>query len=141
MSTNHTPNFSLCQWEADDKVLRSDFNQDNQKIDAALGEIRGALPRIALGSYTGTNEYGEDHPNSLTFEFSPKMVVIAEKSASGDSDYTIMLRGQSVYATLGSAGTSLGRCQWADNTLTWSSDHSVSTQFNYSTTYIYFAIG
>ena len=36
MSTNHTPNFNLCQWEADDKVLRSDFNADNQKIDAAL---------------------------------------------------------------------------------------------------------
>ena len=39
MSTNHTPNFNLCQWEADDKVLRTDFNEDNQKIDAALAGL------------------------------------------------------------------------------------------------------
>lgn len=36
MSTNHTPNYNLCQWEADDHVLRTDFNEDNAKIDAAL---------------------------------------------------------------------------------------------------------
>ena len=39
MSTNHTPNFNLCQWEATDKVLRSDFNADNQKLDAALYQL------------------------------------------------------------------------------------------------------
>ena len=36
MSTNHTPNFNLSQWEETDKVLRTDFNADNAKIDAAL---------------------------------------------------------------------------------------------------------
>ena len=36
MSTNHTANYDLCQWEATDQVLRTDFNQDNAKIDAAL---------------------------------------------------------------------------------------------------------
>lgn len=39
MSTNHTPNYNLCQWEDADQVLRSDFNQDNAKIDAALKGI------------------------------------------------------------------------------------------------------
>lgn len=39
MSTNHTPNYNLCQWEATDQVLRSDFNQDNAKIDAALKKV------------------------------------------------------------------------------------------------------
>lgn len=43
MSTNHTPNFNLCQWEAADKVLRDDFNQDNAKIDAALRDMRPYL--------------------------------------------------------------------------------------------------
>ena len=41
MSTNHTANYNLCQWEATDQVLRTDFNQDNAKIDAALGELAG----------------------------------------------------------------------------------------------------
>ena len=36
MSTNYTPNYNLCQWEARDKVQRTDFNVDNAKIDAAL---------------------------------------------------------------------------------------------------------
>ena len=36
MSNNHTTNYNLNQWEATDKVLRTDFNEDNAKIDAAL---------------------------------------------------------------------------------------------------------
>ena len=36
MSTNHTTNYNLNQWEATDKVLRTDFNEDNAKIDGAL---------------------------------------------------------------------------------------------------------
>lgn len=36
MSTNYTENYNLCQWEAEDKVLRTEFNADNAKIDAAL---------------------------------------------------------------------------------------------------------
>ena len=36
MSTNHTTNYDLCQWETTDQVQRTDFNQDNAKIDTAL---------------------------------------------------------------------------------------------------------
>lgn len=39
MSTNHTPNYGLCQWEAEDKVLRTDFNADNAKIDGAIKAV------------------------------------------------------------------------------------------------------
>ena len=39
MSTNHTPNYNLCQWEAEDKVLRTEFNTDNAKIDAAIKAV------------------------------------------------------------------------------------------------------
>ena len=31
-----TTNYQLNQWDATDRVLRTDFNSDNQKIDAAL---------------------------------------------------------------------------------------------------------
>ena len=31
MPTNHTEHYSLSQWEAEDKVLRTDFNEDNAK--------------------------------------------------------------------------------------------------------------
>ena len=36
MASNYTENYGLCQWEATDQVLRTDFNADNQRIDAVL---------------------------------------------------------------------------------------------------------
>jgi len=39
MATNHTPNYSLSQWEAGDQFSRGDFNSDFAKIDAALGDL------------------------------------------------------------------------------------------------------
>ena len=42
MASNYTSNYNLCQWEADDKVLRTEFNADNAKIDAALAELQSS---------------------------------------------------------------------------------------------------
>ena len=33
---NRTANYNLCQFEAGDQVQRTDFNEDNAKIDAAI---------------------------------------------------------------------------------------------------------
>ena len=50
MSTNHTRNYALSQWEASDQVVRTDFNTDNAKIDAALKRQEGQLLGVpALG--------------------------------------------------------------------------------------------
>ena len=38
MSTNKTQHYHLNQWEAEDKVLRAEFNQDNAKLDSALAQ-------------------------------------------------------------------------------------------------------
>lgn len=50
MASNHTSNYNLCQWEATDAVLRTDFNEDNAKIDAVLQELSIAkeLPDVAF---------------------------------------------------------------------------------------------
>ena len=34
----YTEHYQLNQWDAADRVLREDFNRDNQKIDTALEE-------------------------------------------------------------------------------------------------------
>ncbi|WP_295633614.1 hypothetical protein [uncultured Intestinimonas sp.] len=39
MASNYTTNYGLCQWEAGDQFVRSEFNQDNAKIDAALKSV------------------------------------------------------------------------------------------------------
>ena len=39
MASKYTTNYNLCQWEASDKVLRTEFNADNAKIDAAIAAV------------------------------------------------------------------------------------------------------
>lgn len=39
---------------------------------------------LETGSYVGTGKYGEDNPNSLTFEFAPKLLFITNRRISGD---------------------------------------------------------
>jgi len=58
MPSNYTSNYQLNQWEADDRVLRTDFNADNAKIEAALSSLEErvamlcrAVPNLAY--YTG----------------------------------------------------------------------------------------
>ena len=34
---NHTQTYELNQWEDSDRILRTDFNADNQKLENALG--------------------------------------------------------------------------------------------------------
>ena len=39
MATNQTANYDLNQWLSTDQVLRTDFNADNAKLDAALADL------------------------------------------------------------------------------------------------------
>ena len=45
---NYTENYQLNQWEESDRVLMEDFNADNEKIDAALAEIKAAEAMVKL---------------------------------------------------------------------------------------------
>lgn len=50
MASGQTTNYGLNQWAAEDKVIRTEFNEDNAKIDAALS----TMPKFITGSYVGT---------------------------------------------------------------------------------------
>ena len=45
----------------------------------ALGQL-GNKVQIATGSYTGTGTYGASNPNSLTFDFDPKIIFVFNRS-------------------------------------------------------------
>lgn len=93
MASNYTENYGLCQWEATDQVLRTDFNEDNTKIDAALKglseqntalEASVAAAVVAAGNcemelitYTGTGNYGEGKPTKVTFSSVPDVFLVA----------------------------------------------------------------
>ena len=66
MSTNHTEHYQLCLWEEDDPVQRTDFNEDNEKIERALkkkaeqsaldtlaGQVAKKAEQSALEALTG----------------------------------------------------------------------------------------
>ena len=72
MATNYTTNYQLNQWEPTDQVLRTEFNVDNAKIDAALAEL-GTF-RIETGTYVGA---GNTISKSLTLARPPVFVVVA----------------------------------------------------------------
>lgn len=48
MPANHTEHYKLNQWNPEDKVLRTDFNADNVKLDAALAGKADASDLTAL---------------------------------------------------------------------------------------------
>lgn len=112
--------------------------------------------KIATGSYVGTGKYGSSNPNSLTFDFEPKIVMI---SSAEHNDYFAIFPCFSLPASYpsnigyGWSGlwngtlTSLqdNYAKLLDNTLSWyyaGSSSAAIHQLNYSnTTYTYLVIG
>ncbi len=51
-----------------------------ENFNKRLAVIREALPelnlKIATGSYVGTNTYGAENPNTLSFDFTPSFLLI-----------------------------------------------------------------
>ena len=99
MSSNHTPNYHLSQWEPEDKVVRTDFNADNARIDAAIKAEADARVsavsalsqtvaghtatlnkkgncRIEIRSYTGTGQNGDGAYVSIPFPAKPVAFII-----------------------------------------------------------------
>ena len=105
MSTNHTQNYSLCQWEPADKVLREDFNADNAKLDAALaaqqtaidaaqasadGAFRPSYHPVVTGGYHGNGA----ETREITLGFRPRAVLVLESSMAmqeGAYQYSAMV--------------------------------------------------
>ena len=50
---NQTNNYQLCQWDGEDRILRTDFNADNAKIDAAIADNAAAIAAEAEARAAG----------------------------------------------------------------------------------------
>lgn len=115
----------------------------------ALGQL-GNKVQIATGSYTGTGTYGESNPNSLTFDFAPKMIiaVYGGKAYNGQLYYPILmlLNPLDAWVNSYSGNSGIGGAKtvvtWSGNTVSWYSTADVNSQLNASgTTCHYIAIG
>ena len=103
MASNHTEHFLLYLWQADDQVKRTDFNEDNAKIDAALNDLSGglaekattaaletvskklaAMPCLVTGTYTGD---GTDS-RLISLGFQPKALLVMIEEGYSARPYT-----------------------------------------------------
>lgn len=97
-------------------------------------------PKIETGSYVGTGTYGQNNPNSLTFWFSPRIVVIA---GSQDLSFPFVYPNTYVYTRTGT-GSNLSSVpvSWGTNSITWYDTDNAHYQLNSTgTEYHYIAIG
>ena len=121
----YTENLGLHQWEPEDNFLRSDFNEDFGKIDAALGALEtgsatrtelsqarqaleqliAARSRMAVGYYSGNGG-----TTTINVGFKPRFVLIRN---SGNSTSAFVVEGSSMHRV---SLTSNGFIAVADNT-------------------------
>ena len=138
-----TQNYQLNQWDAGDRVLREDFNADNQNTEKALDALQNAMPKIYFGSYKGTGKYGSENPNKLTFPFQPKLVLISNSQAMGSRKNVVgWFYGYTQGASDNDSNTSSVFLTWHGSSLSWYSTDSDQQQINQiGVTYYYCAIG
>ncbi|USF27379.1 hypothetical protein N510_002325 [Firmicutes bacterium ASF500] len=82
---NRTTNYNLCQFEENDRVRRTDFNEDNAKLDAALTGLTrskadlSALTvktEVAAGAYTGDGAA----ERVISLGFTPKALYVCSEN-------------------------------------------------------------
>ncbi len=77
-SSSQTANYGLNQWEADDQVLREDFNRDNAILEDRLSRLD-----FVLGGYAGTGT-ANNSAGSQTIQlgFVPSLLIVFQKGAN-----------------------------------------------------------
>jgi len=69
-----TQHYQLNQWDAQDSVIRTDFNADNAKIDAALSGLQTAInvEQMVVGSYVGDGAA----TRTVQLPFAPRFAIV-----------------------------------------------------------------
>ena len=135
MASNQTTNYGLHLWEPEDDFLRTEFNENNEKVDAALGEIALAGLKLVSGSYIGDGSTTK----RLTFPFSPKLIFISINAAGAGHSILVNGQEQSCNIAYNTYGFSVS---WEDSSVTFSTGANATVLCNSSgQKYYYCAIG
>ena len=100
--------------------------------------------KIAIGNYNGNGQYGQDHPNTLTFDFEPKFFFIMGQKDTRLADTAMMwIRPNPYLQPVETPSSPFYGCYMSTsgNTLSWYTNSS-SDQFNSEGyKYYYLALG
>ena len=129
---NYTEHYQLHQWEPGDAFLRTDFNEDLEKIDTAIAE-RGDC-HIVYGIYVGTGGYGPDSPCVLDFAESlgqaPSLLIV--RPSAGVSNQIAALKGmKSTYVSPNNTySNEVIHLTWTDTGISWFLEKDSMLQLN-----------
>lgn len=116
-------------------------NSAGDALETVLGSKLLTIPgvQIATGSYAGTGTYGENNPNSLTFDFAPYFVAVFCKDRA--YNYAFFIRNSQRACTDISDYRTGVAVTWDGNTISWYSNSTRYAQLNNNTyDYAYFAL-
>ncbi len=98
-----------------------------------LGKL-GDKARVQVLSYVGTGTYGSSNPNSLTFDFAPKVILIY-RPAKNYNDYyhncMFLFNGVNTGITL-AYGSGFNNVTWNNKKVSWYSDGASEKQMSVS---------
>lgn len=134
-------------------VLRQDTSgspywTDLTNLATAMGNVK-----IETGSYVGVGNSQQNPPNTLTFSFNPKMVMVVMNKESSSDPGLVFLYGQTQGGGISHGSTASGcrkiNISWGDKSVTWydaqtSIELHVKARHQLNTvgeTYHYIAIG
>lgn len=133
--------YTLSTWETYDKYITEDYLTDMAGNNLTLSQTQSPI-HIETGSYTGTGTYGESNPNSLTFEFEPKLLFFRQKSnGRGIGDVNAIFTKNDDSAYIAGASWYAITVTWGGNAVSW---YSTSTSYQMNSSgyeYSYIAIG
>lgn len=94
--------------------------------------------KIEAGSYVGTGTYGSSNPNTLTFSFAPKLVVISGTATNQFTDSLALISGNTKTGAMGYNNLSSGsgvfaggiRVSWNKNSVSWYVDDISNSNFS-----------
>ena len=88
--------------------------------------VLGIVAKIRTGSYVGTGAYGENNKNTITVDFTPKLMMLNGDTFIFPYDY-----GFDCY----------GHVEWGENSISWWNDNNQNPNNNTGETYHYVILG
>ena len=125
---NQTQNYQLSQWESTDRILMSDFNSDNSKIDAALSTLAQTVTghttalaqkgncKLEYQTYTGNGASAR----AFTFSGKPRLICIV----GSDNYFLLAAQGISRSVCYGGGSDEASSAVWSGNGVTLSNSNN-----------------
>ena len=124
------------------------ISQINSGVDNEISDVLAqsdTKAKIQIGSYVGTGTFGADNPNTLTFDFAPKAVIVQRANQTTNNSYgrVIAIPGMTQVNNGGSANNDdyVATVSFSSNSFSMYSISASGQMNNSGVTYVYIGIG